>query len=484
MAGRVFINYRRRESRKEARHLATVLRARFGKDGVFLDESGIDGGANWLQTLERQVAGSTAMVALIGKDWADQTDEAGNCLIEQPNDFVRFEIAQALLRRIPLLPVLLDGAPMPRPAKLPDNLWPFTQFQAMPLRGESFEPDAAAIGQRLRQMMAAGGKRPAPVWTAGAGLAAALAMGVLAGPLTLAEFGLPLPGIPGETQALRRVAAAEQERDGLKSKLDAALAQARRQADDAEAAAKAASQRVLGAERSASEAVVERNAVSERLAAAERERDALRGTLGTAQTNAAAALRRATDADTKLAGLQKQFEALAAQQSRAAADLAAAQRERDDARSALASAIAKIADRQKPPPLLALPPSAAAARSGDQHGVADSAQKGPTAPAEEGAAGPAPAPGRDTSLDSAGREPKPTLLPTPNQVIKIFDNQKYSADLLKQGFPTNLIDCVSTCRENPSCVAFTFHNKYCEQFSSLGRLLREQGARSGIKEQR
>ena len=139
VAGRVFINYRRRESRKEARHLATVLRARFGKDGVFLDESGVDGGANWLQTLERQVAGSTAVVTLIGKDWADLTDEAGNRLIEQPNDFVRFEIAQALLRRIPLLPVLLDGAPMPRPAKLPDNLWPFTQFQAMPLRGESFD---------------------------------------------------------------------------------------------------------------------------------------------------------------------------------------------------------------------------------------------------------------------------------------------------------------------------------------------------------
>ena len=114
VAGRIFINYRRRESRKEARHLATVLRTRFGKDGVFLDESGIDGGANWLQTLERQVSGSAAMVALIGKDWADLTDENGHRLLDNPNDFVRFEIAQALLRGIPLLPVLLDGTEMPK----------------------------------------------------------------------------------------------------------------------------------------------------------------------------------------------------------------------------------------------------------------------------------------------------------------------------------------------------------------------------------
>ena len=111
MTRKIFIAYRRRESRKEARHLATVLRARFGKDGVFLDESGIDGGANWLRTLERQVATSAAMLVLIGKDWArDQGRVRESAGLRIPSDFLRFEIAQALIRDIPVLPVLLDGA--------------------------------------------------------------------------------------------------------------------------------------------------------------------------------------------------------------------------------------------------------------------------------------------------------------------------------------------------------------------------------------
>ena len=96
MAGPIFINYRRGENLRDAQHLATLLAQRFGDKRIFLDVRGIDGGEQWLHALEKQVAASDAMVALIGKNWIDLKDDEGNRRLDKANDFVRFEIAQAL----------------------------------------------------------------------------------------------------------------------------------------------------------------------------------------------------------------------------------------------------------------------------------------------------------------------------------------------------------------------------------------------------
>ena len=77
MTGRVFINYRRVESLNQAQHLKTLFDKAFGEKRVFLDVRGIEGGENWLQTLERQVAACDAMVVLIGKEWTNLKDEHG-----------------------------------------------------------------------------------------------------------------------------------------------------------------------------------------------------------------------------------------------------------------------------------------------------------------------------------------------------------------------------------------------------------------------
>lgn len=110
MAGGVFINYRRSLNLTNAQLLQKALQRHFGQKGVFLDVSALDGGDHWLHTLEKQVDASAAMVALIGPGWAAITDEKGNRRLDNPNDFVRFELARAFSRPIPVLPVLIDGA--------------------------------------------------------------------------------------------------------------------------------------------------------------------------------------------------------------------------------------------------------------------------------------------------------------------------------------------------------------------------------------
>jgi formylglycine-generating enzyme required for sulfatase activity len=222
MMGKIFINYRRVESLNQAQHLKTLFDGAFGAKRVFLDVRGIDGGENWLQTLERQVAACDAMVVLIGKEWTNLKDEHGNRRLDDPHDKVRFEISQALLRNLPVVPVSIDGAAIPKAAQLPDNLLQLARIQAMPLRAESFTQDAAAIIERLRVLLAKRRQRGVPVWSAGLGFLSGLAVGVASGPMILNQLGLPVWGVafPGDEQlrrslveTQRRVDEAEKERD-------------------------------------------------------------------------------------------------------------------------------------------------------------------------------------------------------------------------------------------------------------------------------
>ena len=59
---------------------------------------------------------------MIGTGWIDTQDERGQRRLDDPMDFVRLETASALKRDIPVVPVLVHGARMPRPEQLPNDL--------------------------------------------------------------------------------------------------------------------------------------------------------------------------------------------------------------------------------------------------------------------------------------------------------------------------------------------------------------------------
>jgi len=193
MSGKIFINYRRELSQGEALHLSTILTRRFGRNRIFIDTHGIDGFSDWLNVLKQQVAGSAAMIAVIGPGWLEVTDDKGNRRLDNPEDFVRFEIAEALSRDIPVLPVLLDGAELPEREQLPENMRGMLRRQAMDLHARRFEANARDISRELRKILRR--RRVVPIWAA-AGLAlASLGGGVLAGPDILRQADRLIPGV-------------------------------------------------------------------------------------------------------------------------------------------------------------------------------------------------------------------------------------------------------------------------------------------------
>ena len=118
----IFISYRRDDSEGQAGRLFDDLSAQFGRDAVFMDVAGVKKGMDFRRIIDEHVASCGVLLVIIGKRWLNATDSKGRRRLDEPNDFVRLETAAALSRDIPVVPVLVQDAEMPKGQDLPDAL--------------------------------------------------------------------------------------------------------------------------------------------------------------------------------------------------------------------------------------------------------------------------------------------------------------------------------------------------------------------------
>src|ERR1700756_5740934 len=122
MGRAIFISYRRDDTEGEAGRLFDDLVGSFGKGSVFMDVAGIDPGMDFRKAIDDNVASCGVLLAIIGPAWSSIKNANGARRLDDPNDFVRLEIASALARDVAVIPVLVHDAKMPRPTDLPENL--------------------------------------------------------------------------------------------------------------------------------------------------------------------------------------------------------------------------------------------------------------------------------------------------------------------------------------------------------------------------
>jgi hypothetical protein len=149
VASGVFISYRREDSRGSAGRIYDRLVSRLGRDNVFFDVDDIQLGVDFVEVLSRSVGACDALVAVIGRSWASSADEHNRRRLDDPNDFVRIEIEAALSRNIPVIPVLVDGASMPRPEELPDGLKKLSRRNGIEISHTRFDFDADRLTRAL-----------------------------------------------------------------------------------------------------------------------------------------------------------------------------------------------------------------------------------------------------------------------------------------------------------------------------------------------
>ena len=152
MSGGVFISYRRDNSPNAAGRIYDRLRSRLGSERVFFDIDSIRLGADFVEVLSSSVGKCDALVVVIGRNWASSASNKNRRRLEDPNDFVRLEIEAALERGVPVIPVLVDEAEMPRTEDLPDGLKKLTRRNGIQISHARFDSDVDRLTSALSSL--------------------------------------------------------------------------------------------------------------------------------------------------------------------------------------------------------------------------------------------------------------------------------------------------------------------------------------------
>jgi hypothetical protein len=150
MAGKVFISYRRDDSAGYAGRVHDRLEHEFGSGLLFMDVDSISLGADFVKVLRDEVAKCDLLLAIIGPSWLNAVDEDGHRRLENPYDFVRLEIAAALKRDIPVIPILISGARLPKSSELPADIADLTMRNGLEIRHASFHSDMNRLITRIK----------------------------------------------------------------------------------------------------------------------------------------------------------------------------------------------------------------------------------------------------------------------------------------------------------------------------------------------
>ena len=144
---KIFISYRRADSKYVVDRIRDRLIAAYGEDAVFRDIESIPLGLNFSDVLDEATSTCNVMLVVIGPQWTTITDAQGNKRLFDPADFTRIEVETGLSHsEILVIPVLVMNAMMPASKDIPESLGNLLFRNAIGVRND---PDFNQDMQRL-----------------------------------------------------------------------------------------------------------------------------------------------------------------------------------------------------------------------------------------------------------------------------------------------------------------------------------------------
>lgn len=139
---RVFISYVRADTEADVGRLHDSIVARLGTDAVFMDTTSVDFGTNWKRSVEKALADTAIVLAVMGPAW-------------QLSKAIELEIATALEANVPVVPVLVRGAEIvPLTENLPASIQTFRDHNAVYLRHAEWAQTVASLLDLLMRVLA------------------------------------------------------------------------------------------------------------------------------------------------------------------------------------------------------------------------------------------------------------------------------------------------------------------------------------------
>lgn len=150
----IFFSYRRDDTADVAGRIYDAFAARFGRARLFKDVDSIPPGADFGAYIKGILPRCRVALVLIGPHWAEARDAQWRRRLDDPADWVRVEIETALAQDgVHVVPVLINGAHLPRAEDLPPSLQPLLARNAAVVRRD---PDFRDDVERLMRALGAG----------------------------------------------------------------------------------------------------------------------------------------------------------------------------------------------------------------------------------------------------------------------------------------------------------------------------------------
>ena len=213
---KIFISYRRADTRGYAGWLEHCLEEKLDPEHVFRDVVDLRAGEDFMAAIKRFIGRCDVVLCLIGPQWVDTSGGDGQARLEAEDDPVRIELETAFRMGRRVIPVLVEDAQMPAVTDLPGSLGELCRINAFRLSDARWKVDVEQLLDELSRLKEEGGSRQwlagwdiytrfrdndqPPVWVARAGGVGGTA---LAGDLSRAKwkkakyeirFRGPLPG--------------------------------------------------------------------------------------------------------------------------------------------------------------------------------------------------------------------------------------------------------------------------------------------------
>jgi|SRR5271167_719214 len=161
----IFINYRRSDTEGFAIALYGDLNQKYPGQ-IFVDRMTLEVGRKYESDIERSLADCAILIVLIGPNWLSVQNKDGHPRLFDTKDILRAEIAVALKRSVPVIPLLVGHVPMPARADLPPEIVELADYNATHLYADDWPSSITrlcrTIDARLAESAAATENKSAP----------------------------------------------------------------------------------------------------------------------------------------------------------------------------------------------------------------------------------------------------------------------------------------------------------------------------------
>jgi hypothetical protein len=129
---KIIVSYRRSDSAAITGRIFDRLVDRYGEESVFMDIDRIPFGTDFRHHIQDALRDADILLAVIGPTWLGKAADGKSRILDEA-DPVRIEIETALRQGLKVIPVLVDNAPMPGAADLPESIRDFAYINAAPI---------------------------------------------------------------------------------------------------------------------------------------------------------------------------------------------------------------------------------------------------------------------------------------------------------------------------------------------------------------